>query len=137
MAKKTLSITNLNARAAAARGHEFELEYPAGKGLGVFLNILGEQAQVVEDFEVELADRRAEQSLQDAQRAAKDEKIVPRSAKAQLKDNLERALVRVTGWRGLQEDFSPEMARELLTNNPDFIDQVLTESRTRGNFTNA
>lgn len=137
MTDKVFSVGDLNARAAAARGYEFELEYPPGKGLGVYLTVLGEQAQVVEDFEIELADRRAEQSLEDAQKAAKDEKIVPRSARQSLDDNLERALVRTVGWRGIQEEFSPQLARQLLTQNPDFVDQILTHSRKRGNFTNA
>jgi hypothetical protein len=134
MTKKAISIADLNARKDAAQGHEIELKIPgATDGLGVFLTILGEQAQIVEDFEVELADKRAQESLE----AAQDGKAKPRSARQTLKDNLERALVRVIGWRGLTETYSPELARTLLANNPDFVDQVLAESRNRGNFTKA
>lgn len=133
MTNKTISIDDINARAYAAKGHEFELEYPKGTGLGVFLTILGDQAQAVEDFEVELADKRVQESVALAQ----DGKPTPRSTKQTLRDNIERAVVRVVGWRGIAEEFSADLVKRLLTNNPDFVDQVLAESRKRGNFTKA
>lgn len=134
MTQKTISIADLNARKDAAQGHEIELKIPgADKGLGVFFTILGEQAQVVEDFEVELADKRAQESLE----AAQDGKAKPRSTRQTLQDNRERAMVRVVGWRGLTETYSPELASTFLANNPDFVDQVLAESRKRGNFMKA
>lgn len=133
MTQKTISIADLDARKDAAQGHEIELKIPGSKPLGVFLTILGEQAQAVEDFEVDLADKRAQESLV----AAQDGKAIARSTKQTLRDNLERALVRVTGWRGLQENYSSDLARQLLVKNPDFVDQVLAESRKRGNFTKA
>ena len=133
MTNKAVSIEDINTRAYASKGHEFELEYPKGKGLGVFLTILGDQAQAVEDFEVDLSDKRMQESLASAQ----DGKPTPRSTRQTLRDNIERAVVRVTGWRGVEEAFSTDLARRFLTNNPDFVDQILTESRKRGNFTKA
>src|SRR5690625_3381017 len=131
MTKKAISIKDINTRAYASRGHEFELEYRKGQGVGVFLTVLGDQAQAVEDFEVDLAEKRLQESLESAQ----DGKSTTRSTRQTMLDNIERALIRITGWRGVEEEFSPGLARNFLSNNPDFVDQVLAESRKRGNFT--
>lgn len=131
MGNKVMSVGDINTRAAAGRGFEMELEYPRGKPLGVFLTILGEHSEAVETFEVERADQKAEASYE----AMKKGDAKARSTKQALAEGLESAVFRVTGWRGLKESFSKELLRTFLTNNPDFVDQVIAASRDRANFT--
>lgn len=131
MTDKVFSVGDINTRAAADRGFDLELEYPRGKGLGVFLTVLGEHSEAVESFETERADKKAEENYE----ALKNGGSKARSTKEVLAENLESAVFRVTGWRGLKEEFSKELLRTFLKNNPDFVDQVIAGSRNRGNFT--
>ena len=131
MAEKLISISAIDTRAAAARGFELELEYPRGTGLGVYLTVLGEHSEAVESFEIDRADKRAEEGFE----AARKGSVKARTSREVLAENLESAVFRVVGWRGVQEEFSKDLLRAFLQRNPDFVDQVIAASRDRANFT--
>jgi len=95
------------------------------------MTVLGEHSDAVEAFETDRADARAEASYE----AAKNGGAKARSTKDVLAENQESAAFRVTGWRGLKEEFSKELLRTFLKRNPDFVDQIIAASRDRGNFT--
>jgi hypothetical protein len=49
--QKTISIDDLDLSAASEEGHEFEVTSPrTGKGLGVFITVLGDQSEKVTAF---------------------------------------------------------------------------------------
>ncbi|WP_394064524.1 hypothetical protein [Alcaligenes sp. WGS1538] len=124
------SLSDINTRAIADRGFEIELEYPVGHGLGIFLTVLGEHSDIVEQYEIERADRRAQEQLA----SAKTGEVKVRTVKEVLQNNRESAAHRVIAWRGIKEEFSTELLQGFLQNNPDFVDQILEASRDRANF---
>ncbi|KVD71789.1 hypothetical protein WI89_00785 [Burkholderia ubonensis] len=132
--QKTISIADLDLSAASNDGHEFEVISPkTGKGLGVFITVLGDQSERVVAFtrkrqnekrrEAAIAIRRGRPS-DDIDTVEDDESFV-----------VEACIVRVTGWRGLAEEFSEANARLLFTTNREIRRQVLEESANLANFT--
>ncbi|KVN92536.1 hypothetical protein WK57_30330 [Burkholderia ubonensis] len=132
--QKTISIADLDLSAASNDGHEFEVISPkTGKGLGVFITVLGDQSEKVVAFtrkrqnekrrEAAIAIRRGRPS-DDIDTVEDDESFV-----------VEACIVRVTGWRGLAEEFSEANARLLFTTNREIRRQVLEESANLANFT--
>ena len=128
--KAGFSLSDINTRALADRGFEIELEYPEGNGLGVFLTVLGEHSDAVEQYEIERADRRAQEQMV----LAKTGEVKVRTVKEVLLSNRESAAYRVIGWRGIKETFNSDLLQGFLQNNPDFVDQILEASRDRANF---
>lgn len=124
------SLSEINTRAIADRGFEIELEYPEGNGIGVFLTVLGDHSDIVEQYEVERADRRAQEQLA----LSRSGEVKTRTVREILQNNRESAAHRVTGWRGIKEEFNAALLQGFLQNNPDFVDQILEASRDRANF---
>jgi hypothetical protein len=132
--QKTISIDDLDLAAASEEGHEFEVTSPkTGKGLGVFITVLGDQSEKVTAFirkrqnakrrEFAIAARKGRPS-DDFDTVEDDESFV-----------VEACIVRVVGWRGLNDPFTEENARRLLTKNAAIRKQVLEESGNLANFT--
>lgn len=131
--QKTISISDLDLSSASDTGHEFEVISPkTGKGLGVFITVLGDQSEKVAGFtrkrqnekrrEAALAIRRGRPS-DDVDTVEDDESFV-----------VEACIVRVVAWRGLAEDFNEANARLLFTTNREIRRQVLEESANLANF---
>lgn len=132
--QKTISIADLDLSASSDQGHEFEVSSPkTGKGLGVFITVLGDQSEKVVSFvrkrqnakrrEFALAARRGRPS-DDVDSVEDDEAFV-----------VEACIARTIGWRGLAEPFSEDNARRLFARNREIRRQVLEESGNLANFT--
>ncbi len=131
---KKLDITQFNAVAESEAGFELEMKGTDGADLGFSFHILGRHSDVVQKW--------AKGEFQKAQR---EELIAKRKGKEpeplsldELKEkNLEGAAIRVTAWTGVDNAFSKDLLRQVLANNPHWIDQIIEASNNDGNFTKA
>lgn len=132
---KTLSLADLNARAASEKAFEFEYLIE-GEGTGVFISVLGQHcASVAAAVNAEVNDRRRKQAVA----AARNAKARPDSAEYEpIEDDIafgqRLAALRITGWRGLTEEFSPDRALQLCQSNPDLASQAMDVSNSLANF---
>ena len=51
------------------------------------------------------------------------------------RQNIDGALVRVVGWKEVNQEFSKDILRTVLEKNPPMIDQIVDASDDLGNFT--
>lgn len=127
-----LDILDFDAVKQSEHDHEFELKHLDGlTGTGVFVKVIGKHADVVTKFTARI--------INEQQRAAmlahKSGKPVPPKPLEELKaQNIEGAALRVTGWRNVKQPFSQELMRQALSRNPHWIDQIIEESDSIGNF---
>ncbi|KVT92709.1 hypothetical protein WK60_14055 [Burkholderia ubonensis] len=131
---KTISIADLDLSSASDTGHEFEVISPkTRKGLGVFITVLGDHSEKVTTF------IRKHQNAKRREFALSARKGRPSDDVDTVEDDeafvVEACIVRVTGWRGLAEEFSEANARLLFTTNREIRRQVLEESANLANFT--
>ena len=122
-----ISLDGLNAVIAGNTPYEFEYKFNNGKGSGVFLQILGSESEkvAVETAAIIAAERAREQTTK------KDGKEYEFDA---VKVGKELAAVRIAGWRGIKEDYSPDNAKKLCASNQMIADQVMKNSNSLENF---
>lgn len=132
MSKTTgLSLDDLNLVAASENSYEFEYLRTDGRPTGVFISVLGSQAPKVQEWiRKTLNRRRAQEAI-----AAKRGKEVERLVEDDEQFGVEAAAIRVVGWRGISEVYSPESALILCSNNSEIRDQIFEASNNLGNFT--
>lgn len=128
-----VDITNFNAVAQCASGHEFELLHQDGKtGTGVILIVQGKHSDEV--FKWMSANvHKATLEIQIANKQRKDPK--PKTLEELRASNVEGASIRAIGWKNVQQQFSRETLKAALMVNPHWIDQIVNESDELGNFT--
>lgn len=135
MTKPTLSLADLNARAASEKAFEFEYLIE-GEGTGVFISVLGRHSDVVSKaLNAEINDRRRKLVVAEARNA----KARPGSAEFEpIESDIEfgqrMAALRMVGWRGIAEEFTPERALQLCRDNADVAAQVVQASDDLANF---
>lgn len=130
--KKSMSLNALNLTAASDTPFEFELTHPVTeKGLGVFISVLGDNSEKVKTFTNNEQNRRRRVKAMNEKRG-KDLEIVT----AQEDDDytVEMAVIRVTGWRGLDEECTPENVRALVAANFPVRERIIKESANVANF---
>jgi NAD(P)H-nitrite reductase large subunit len=128
-----VDITSFNAVAESDAGHEFELKGTDGiTGTGVYLTVIGKHADTVSKWITKLVNTSIREQ-QIAQRKGKQ--IDPKSLDEIKAQNIEGAILRVTGWRNVTQQFSKELLATVFAKNPHFVDQVIEESDNLGNFT--
>lgn len=136
MTEATLSLADLNARAASNKGYEFEFIY-GGQPTGFFVTVLGANADAVTrviNAEVNAMRRRAQ--LAAARSAKSRQSDVPEfePIEEDIASGQRLAAARIIGWRGIKEPFSPEAALTACENNPDLCVQILAASSAIENF---
>lgn len=135
---KVLSIADLDVRTPSGEGAEIEVKRADGSGTGVFIRVLGEQSEVVEKHQIDRTDARtAEIVAARAQDKSGQAGVAAVSARTIMNDEIESAVVRTAGWRGLAEQFSVENARRLYTLNRSIARQVIAASNNEALFTKA
>lgn len=132
MSKTTgLSLDDLNLIAASENSYEFEYLRSDGRPTGVFISVLGSQAPKVQEWiRKTLNRRRAQEAI-----AAKRGKEVERLVEDDEQFGIEAAAIRVCGWKGITEPYTPEAALILCANNSEIRDQIFEASNNLGNFT--
>ncbi len=131
-----LNLNVLNVSEVSEAGIEFELVHPAtGEGLDAWIKVRGEKSRTVQNHA-----RKVVTEMQ------KREKV----AKGKGKDNdlsieeleslaIDRAIVRIISWRGIQEDgqdipFTRENAEKVLKEHPWIREAVMEESEDLNEF---
>ena len=123
-----ISMDDLNLVGPMENGVEIELMNAGGHRLGVFVHVLGEYADSVRIFLEAMRDKRAVEAAE-AEKAGQ-----PWTGTVSHKDQIENAVVRCIGWRGLKEPFSVANARKLITLNPNIGAQIIAASRKESLF---
>jgi len=135
MAKATpqpLDLESFDAVVESEGGYEFELKQTDGiTGTGVFVTVLGKHADVVVKWTTNLINAwNREQAL--AKRKGKD--VEPKSLDELREQNIEGCAIRVTGLRGIKQEFSADLLKRALKRNPHWVEQIVNESDDLGNF---
>lgn len=132
---KTLSLADLNARAASEKAFEFEYLIE-GEGTGFFVSVLGRSSDTISKaLNAEMNARRRKLAIAEARNA----RARPGSAEFEpIEGDIEfgqrMAALRMVGWRGVPEPFTPEAALQLCQDNPDLAAQVVEASDNLANF---
>ena len=130
---KSVSLADLDTRKKCGEGVEFEIVNATGKGTGIFLTVIGAHAPSVQTWvNKELNNRRRAEALQ-AKRSGKALDVRP--IEEDIDFGIELIAIRILGWRGITEPFSPENALILCQSNPEVCAQVREFSEDIANFT--
>jgi hypothetical protein len=134
MEKKTqiaLDITAFDAVAESEVGFDLELKHADGAtGTGVTLIIIGKHSDVV----VAWQRARLNKLVRDEQIAKRRGKDVEVDVEKLADQAREDAILRVTGWKNVKQEFSKELLKAALVRNPHWIDQIVSASDDAGNF---
>lgn len=132
-AAKTISLDALDLTSQCEHAHEFEYLDPQGDGTGVFISVLGSQSPTVQDFvRKSLNQRRAREAM-----AIKRGKEIETTVEDDEHFSNQAAAIRIVGWRGITEPFTPALALKLVTINAELRGQVFKASNDLKNFTKA
>jgi hypothetical protein len=130
-----MKLSDLNAVSASESPFEFEYIMPNGKKSGVFFSVYGGQSErVTKEVNRLVNERRQKQALAEANRRMNN-----RTAQFEkLEDDVEfgqrLAAVRLAGWRGVDDQFTPEAALALCQSNRDIAAQITDQSDNIANF---
>lgn len=130
-----IDILGFDSVADAERGFEIELAAPDGvTGTGVFVTVLGYNADAVRKFVNAFVDR---QARKDTMARFKGKPPETPSMEEVHTRNIESAAVRVIGWRNVKQAFDQEVLKQALRRNPHWIDQIIKASVDIENFSTA
>ena len=133
-----VSLASLNARAASETPYTFNYVGPDGIESGLRLSVLGGQSATVQSAVNALINaRRREEAVQaaEANAARPGDAITPVESDILFGQRL--AAVRLVGWEGIDEEWTPDLALLLCQTNADIAAEVLKQSNKLGNFTKA
>ena len=135
LASKLFDITSFDAVAESDSGYEFELKGTDGMtGTGVSLAIIGRHSNAVNLW----LNKIVNDSIRERTMAErKGKQVEPKSFEDIKAQNLQGAVLRVTGWKNVTQEFSKELLLTVLQKNPHFVDQIIEQSDNLGNFTKA
>lgn len=101
---------------------------------GVTFHVLGSHADAVkEHFKKKTKSFMSRSAI--AEKQGKTEEFSEKLVDAKDQNEVEGAAVRVTGWSGVKQVFSPELLKQVLARNPHWITQIVKFSENIGNFT--
>lgn len=135
---KSFSLNDLDATKAAAQAFEFEYINPeTGEGTGVYLSVLGSESEIVTAEIARLInERRRKQAAREVQQkigvGAKSIEFETMESDVEFGQRL--SAVRLVGWRGITEQWSPENALKLCRTNRGIATQITQQSDTLANF---
>ena len=130
-----LSLKDLDVTQLADVPFEFEVtDELTGKGIGVFLSIIGDHSQEILDVikAHENAARTAEAMAAKSDPRGKQLRVVKFEDDVEYSNEL--VAIRVKEWRGLEDKFTRAAAIELCRINPPIKEQILAKSKDLKNF---
>lgn len=135
LASKLFDITSFDAVAESDSGYEFELKGTDGMtGTGVSFAIIGRHSNAVNLW----LNKIVNDSIRERTMAErKGKQAEPKSFEDIKAQNLQGAVLRVTGWKNVTQPFTKELLLTVLQKNPHFVDQIIEQSDNLGNFTKA
>lgn len=130
------SLKDLDVTKACEQQYEFEVTDDAtGKGVGIFLSIIGGHAERITEFtKRSLNDRRLAEAMH-TKTDPRNKRPVVIPIEDDIEFSTELVALRIVGWRGIQEPYSHENAVTLCRTNPTIKEQILKESENLENFT--
>lgn len=135
---KSISIAALNATTASEVPFEFEFIDSDGSATGIFFSVLGDESVTVKAATEKLLDERRRKDAV-AEARARVNNRTNEAVFTPVADDIDfgqrMAAVRLVGWLGIEEEFTPELALELIRSNRDIGAQVVRHSTALENFT--
>lgn len=131
-----LSLDDLDVEKHGETPFRYEVKNRAGEPTGVFLLILGGESAAVKAGLSKLVDDRRTTLAQRAANAATpaDAAKVAYTTEEDMAFNVRAAAIRLAGWEGLAEPFTPENAERLCRSNRTIREQIVAESDKTANF---
>jgi len=132
MAVTTVSIDDLNIIKKCEDGFEFEYLDAQGKDTAIFFTVLGAHAAKVQKWAFKQLNSQRSQAAILAKRGKAEE---VRTVEDDVEFAHELMAIRIIGWRGITQPYTPELAVSLCANNPLIVEQVREASENLANFT--
>lgn len=140
-AKKEFSLADLDVVKASETPFEFEYLNTNGEPTGVKLSVLGGQSDTVRELAAELLNSRRQKEAARAAVQARSGRNNAIPAIDKVEEDMEfgqrLAAVRLVGWTGIKEPWTPENALALCKSNAHLAAQVMDHSDDLANFTKA
>lgn len=134
---KEYSLDDLDAAKASSEAQPFEFLDRAGEPTGITLFVLGSQSEVVTKEVARLVnERRRKEAARDIKsRIGVGSKMVEfETLESDVEFGQRLAAVRLVGWKGITDPYTPENALKLCTTNRDVAAQVTVYSDNTANF---
>lgn len=133
MTKDALSLDAFDAAKASDKPIEMEIINHDGSNSGVFLLVLGTESEKVQAEVNRLVnDRRKKAMRAEAVRTKGEPAFIPIEEDIEFGHRL--TAVRVVGWRGIKDEWSPENAYRLVSRNASIATQVTQTSGAVADF---
>lgn len=131
---KQVDITAFNAVKEAEIAMTLSMKTTDGQDTGVVFLVLGRYAEPVQKWSKRIfAEYQRENDI--AKRKGKE--AASKSIDELREQNIEGAMVRVTGWQGVKQEYSKDILKLAFEANPHWVDAVIEESDNAANFTKA
>ena len=128
---KTVSLEDLNLSKQCEDAFEFEYIDPAGNKTGIYISVIGSNAEKVRQFSIAEANKVRKEAALKGKR--KDNEFTP------IEDDIEYfirdAANRIVAWRGIDQECTAETAEYLCRVNSEIRRQVVEASNELSNFT--
>lgn len=137
----SFSLADLDATTASETPFEFDYVKPNGDKSGIRFSVLGGNSDAVRSTAAEMINaRRQKQAAKEMQRqrSGRNNRAVAEydTVESDIEFGQRLAAVRLVGWTGIKEPWSPENAAQLCRSNPHVAAQVMEESDDLQNFMN-
>lgn len=135
--KQQFSLDDLDATKASAEAFSFEYINPAGDATGITFKVLGSQsAKVTDEVNKLVNERRRKEAAREIKRKVG---VGAKTVEFELlEDDItfgqRLAAVRLVGWTGIKEPFSPDGALKLCQTNRHIAAQITEQSDEMANF---
>lgn len=133
--KGGVSLDSLNMVRASDSPFEFEYITPDGRQTGIFLKILGGQSEVVTKAASKMInDRRRQLAAKELSKRAGSKQIDFDPIENDIEFGQRLAAVRLVGWSGITNEFTPENALLLCQTNKFIAAAIIEYSDDVANF---
>ncbi len=132
-----ISLSDLDASKACEDAFEFTYVNPDGTNSGVKFKVLGGQSERVTSEVTKLINerRRKEAARANQMRLNPNKGFEFEPMENDIEFGNRLAAIRLVGWSGISDEFSPENALKLCKSNKDVALQITQQSDSMANFT--
>jgi hypothetical protein len=129
-----IDITTFNAVKESEIAIPLSMKTTDGQDTGVTFLVIGRYAEPVQKWSKRIfAEYQREADI--AKRKGKEP--ASKSIDELREQNIDGAVVRVVGWKGVKQNFTKGILKEALEANPHWVDAIVEESDNAANFTKA
>lgn len=134
-----ISLDDLDLVTQSSKAFEFQYVKPDGTATDIYFSVLGGNADAVRTVAEELIDARRRKAAFREMQKAKSGRNTSEPEFDKTADDVafgqRLAAVRLVGWRGIKEAYTPEGAIKLCQRNPHIAAQIMEQSDDLANFT--